>query len=383
MRILFSTITGTGHFNPLVPYAREMLRRGYEVRVAATERMAERVAAAGLDHAVFGSPTKEELDAAFSRVRHLPPDERAPFVSAEIFAGLLPRKSLPALQSLVQDWQPDLIVREAAEYSSAIVSSKTGIPHVRVSVSNGHTFSGTIAPIDRLRQEHGLDPDRGASLRNARAFTSFPASMEPENADGAAVPQFRVAPAVAPVSDSRPDWLMPGDLPRVYMTFGTAMGSSDQAKAIFRAALDAVGRSDVTALMTTGPDMDVEALGAIPSNVTLRTFVPQHEVFPHVVAVLCHGGSGSVLGALAAGLPLVVTPIGADQPENARQVAAVGAGLAVGTPDAAAMADALKAVLVDPSYRAAARAVAAEMAAHPSVAAAVDEMVACTRRVAG
>jgi UDP:flavonoid glycosyltransferase YjiC (YdhE family) len=47
------------------------------------------------------------------------------------------------------------------------------------------------------------------------------------------------------------------------------------------------------------------------------------------LATACHGGSGTTLGALAAGLPLVVVPLFADQPVNARRVAAVGAGLAV------------------------------------------------------
>jgi UDP:flavonoid glycosyltransferase YjiC (YdhE family) len=42
-----------------------------------------------------------------------------------------------------------------------------------------------------------------------------------------------------------------------------------------------------------------------------------------------HGGSGSTLGALAAGVPLAVLPLFADQPQNARRGAEVGAGVAV------------------------------------------------------
>ena len=38
MRVLFTTIAGTGHFNPLVPYAQEMQRRGHEVQVANAQR---------------------------------------------------------------------------------------------------------------------------------------------------------------------------------------------------------------------------------------------------------------------------------------------------------------------------------------------------------
>lgn len=378
MRILFSTIAGTGHFNPLVPYAQEMQRRGHDVQVAAAEEMAAQIQAKGLTHLPVGSPSPEESDAFFGQVSHLPPPERVPHIMGGLFAGLFPRKALPLLQSFAEKWRPNLIVRECAEYGAVILSGLTGIPHVRVSVSNGHTFKGMIEPVDALRKEFGLEPDQGTSLRNARAFSAFPASMELPGGDGATLPQYRVSSGKLKASTNRPDWCS-GDRPCLYLTFGTAMGSSEQAKAMFRAALEAVGGSDVNAMMTTGPTMDVSALGTIPANVKVKDFVPQSEVFPHVDAVLCHGGSGSVLGALSGGLPLVVTPIGADQPENASAVAALGAGIAVTTPDVQAISAALHKVLTDPRYREAARKVAAEIEAQSGIEDAVDEMLSYAR----
>ena len=375
MRVLFTTIAGTGHFNPLVPYAQEMLRRGHEVQVATPEKMAPQIAAAGLTHQLVGGPSEEERNVFFSQLSHLPPPERAPFVSREFFAGLLPRMALPLLREFVDKWRPNLIVREAGEYGAVIAGALSDTPHVRISVSNGHTFANTIEPIDSLRREFGLGPDQGAQLRSARAFSAFPASMEPPNGDGAILPQFRVSTVVAAPSSGKPEWATSDDRHRIYLTFGTVMGSSPEAKRVFRAALDAVSGSEVFALMTTGPSMDVNALGTIPANVTLKEFVPQSEVFPHVEAVLCHGGSGSVVGALSAGLPLVVTPIGADQPDNAEAVEVVGAGIAIHTPDAEGMSVALHKVLTDPIYRVAARKIASEIAAQSGIEAAVDEML--------
>ncbi|MGH3451936.1 MAG: glycosyltransferase [Haloechinothrix sp.] len=40
-------------------------------------------------------------------------------------------------------------------------------------------------------------------------------------------------------------------------------------------------------------------------------------VLPRCDAAVSHGGSGSVMGALAHGLPQVLFPMGADQPQNA------------------------------------------------------------------
>src|SRR5438128_1215203 len=84
---------------------------------------------------------------------------------------------------------------------------------------------------------------------------------------------------------------------------------------------------------------------------------------PRAAAIVCHGGSGTVLGALAAGVPMVVTPLFADQPHNARRVAATGTGLALFPPDlqAETLRAAVSRVLGEPSFRDAAQAMAREI----------------------
>ena len=61
-------------------------------------------------------------------------------------------------------------------------------------------------------------------------------------------------------------------------------------------------------------------------------------------AVVTHGGSGSFLGALRYGVPMVVMPLGADQEANADQVARSGAGLKILTHD---LDDSLRPAVVD------------------------------------
>ena len=107
--------------------------------------------------------------------------------------------------------------------------------------------------------------------------------------------------------------------------------------------------------------------------------MPQADAFAESTLVVCHGGSGTTLGALAAGLPLVVVPLFADQPPNARRVAEVGAGLVVeplregpspampSSIDPAGLRDAIVAGLADPSLSEAAQALASEMRALPPV----------------
>jgi UDP:flavonoid glycosyltransferase YjiC (YdhE family) len=91
---------------------------------------------------------------------------------------------------------------------------------------------------------------------------------------------------------------------------------------------------------------------------------------PRAAAVVGHGGSGSTLTALAAGVPLALLPLFVDGPENARRVAQAGAGIVVG--EAAALAQAVRELLDDAGYVDAARRIADEIRSLPPVSAAVD-----------
>jgi UDP:flavonoid glycosyltransferase YjiC (YdhE family) len=65
---------------------------------------------------------------------------------------------------------------------------------------------------------------------------------------------------------------------------------------------------------------------------TIWTRPCRPRVVAEAAAVVCHGGSGTVLGTLSAGVPLIVVPLFADQADNARRVEAVGAGLVAPVP---------------------------------------------------
>ena len=88
--------------------------------------------------------------------------------------------------------------------------------------------------------------------------------------------------------------------------------------------------------MTLGEAGAPEALGTLPDNVHVERWWPQDQVMPHAQAIVGHGGFGTTMAALVAGVPQVVLPLfSADQFENAAQVAAVRAGVALQVEDAA------------------------------------------------
>jgi UDP:flavonoid glycosyltransferase YjiC (YdhE family) len=131
--------------------------------------------------------------------------------------------------------------------------------------------------------------------------------------------------------------------------------------------------------VTLGPALDPAVLGPTPANVTVVASAPHREVLEHAAAVVTHAGHGTVIKSLAAGVPVVALPMGRDQPDNAARLVAAGAGVAL-KPSAkvAAIRDAVADVLATPSYTAAARRLAAAIAAeaHPDRAVAELEALA-------
>ncbi len=102
---------------------------------------------------------------------------------------------------------------------------------------------------------------------------------------------------------------------------------------------------------------------------------------PLASAVVSHTGSGTMLGALASGLPQVCLPRGADQFANADRVHAVGAGVRL-LPDEVtpeSLRAAVTAVLDVPGYARVATAMRDEIAAMPSAAEVLDDLVGLVR----
>jgi UDP:flavonoid glycosyltransferase YjiC (YdhE family) len=381
VRFLFSSTRGAGHVQPLLPYAKALVAKGHDVLVAGPQDLSGTLQAAGLKHAPFAHPGDEGLAPFWARLRLVPPEQQKALVIGEIFAGANAQAAFPGVLETIRAWQPQLIVRDSAEFAAAVAAEVAGVSHVRVAVHQRAMeeliCSLAAEPIDRLRQTAGLPADAGAALRGEESFTSFPESFEGPPDSKAARPVYRVGPVKeAPTATSSAWEPNAGGLPLIYITFGTVATTVPEAQQIYRTAIEAVADLPVRVLLTTGRGFDLGTLGTVPANVQVEAWVPQAAVLPHTAVMVCHGGSGTVLGGLAAGIPQVVVPLGADQPLNAQSIAAIGAGLTLNKPDAATLRAAIERVFRDSRFRDAARATSHEMSALPSIDVAADALLA-------
>jgi MGT family glycosyltransferase len=187
-----------------------------------------------------------------------------------------------------------------------------------------------------------------------------------------------------------PDWWPNADDPLVYLTLGSVAGSLRLFPDLYRAIVDVLAPLPVRVLLTLGTDADPDRLGPLPANVHAEPWLAQEAILPHAAAVVCHGGYGTMLGALAHGVPVVAMPLFAgDQWRNARRLAEVGAGIELadgprrvfelpGPQLIAALPDAVSRVLGDPGYGAAALRLADAIGELDPIDAAVDVLADAT-----
>lgn len=121
--------------------------------------------------------------------------------------------------------------------------------------------------------------------------------------------------------------------PIIYVSLGTLLNTSAK---FFRKCIRAFQGQPVSVIMSIGNVVKLEQLGEIPDNFFVYPFVPQLEVLQKASLFITHGGMNSVNEALFYGIPMLVIPVGNDQPTVARQIERLHLGKCMKQKDAEA-----------------------------------------------
>lgn len=334
MKVLLTTTPGLGHILPLLPFVRELRARGHELRWVGGHQGLDEIRALGIEVVPAGTPELERQQEVLRRHPELPsvPEEhRQVFAFPKVFA----------------------------ELAAPLIAAAAGIP------SACHGFgqvvpAGAVHAAGEVMALHwraaGLEPDPFAGSYRGLYIDLHPPSLRSEEMD-----------QIPRVQQCRPAEGRPASGATVYVTFGTLFNRRSDA---LRTAVLAAASVAEDVLVTVGRGADPGDLGPVPDHVRVEHFVPQAEVLPTCAAVVCHGGSGTLLAALAHGIPVVCLPQGADQFANAANVGRVGAGVAVSgsAADRSGLSEATAQVLRDPAPRRAAQLLAQEIAGMPGSA---------------
>jgi UDP:flavonoid glycosyltransferase YjiC (YdhE family) len=402
MRVLFAVSAWPGHYYAMVPLGWALQAAGHEVRVACAPSQTEAVTRSGLTPA----PVLEGMDMVFlTRVRYLwdAQAERWPYpwrpihpVTGDEVASLTefditeyyrehPDQTIGAMVRgfdgavrLARAWRPDLVVHDPLGVDGQLAAAAIGVP------AAVHLW-GPVGTHE--------DPEHGLSI-----VPSYPAGTFAKWGVGDLGPdavRYVIDPCPAelapPVAGRRlpvrfvpyngpgelPDWLLAEPKrPRVCVVWGTSITAMSGPRAfLLPEIVEAAAGLDAEVVVTATAEA-LAALGPLPPNVRAVEKLPLHLLLPSCAAVVHHGGAGSVMTALDAGVPQLAVTFAIEQQLNGERIAATGAGahLPAHQADVYSVRAAVGDMLARPGYRQAAERLRSGCRQRPSPARLVAEL---------
>ena len=240
------------------------------------------------------------------------------------------------LEEIIEKWCPEVLVSDEFIWGcTLIMAEKHHLPLAVCSTFGGCMLPGWDAPQFGL----GLGPMRGYAGRFVQKGIESATSLIARTARARANEYRRehgLTPLKGPLranAGRAAAYLARGapqfdyerrDLPDTVHYVGALA-------VLLQAAVNGLGGQPVQVVMTGGncPEARKIAAAALPPNIRFEEWIPEKHLLSHASVVVSVGGAGTILGALAAGVPILVVPQESDQPDNAGRVVRAGAGLSL------------------------------------------------------
>jgi MGT family glycosyltransferase len=408
---LFTLWEGGGTVPPAISLAQGLIQRGHRVTVLGDPTMQAEVHSAG---AAFRSWRSAPHRLSRRREHDLMKDyelgsplQLAAMVRRELLVGPAARFAADVHQALDAD-PADAVVSDCMIFGAQIAAEARKLPlavllpnayflpargvppfglgwqpargplgRLRDRVVNAATtalWNKGLPELNAIRAAHRLPALTGLWQQLDRATRALVLSSAAFDFPGDYPPNVRHVGAVL----DDPCWAEPcalpaGDAPLVLVGFSSTF--QNQAAVLQRIA-DALGRLPVRAILTTGHALEPDEIRSA-SNVKVVATAPHREILRHAALCITHGGHGTLLKALARGVPVICMPMGRDQPDNAARLCASGAGIRLSPrASAARIQRSIEGMLHDPAYRAAAQAMQARLAEDEQAGRALSELEA-------
>jgi hypothetical protein len=189
-------------------------------------------------------------------------------------------------------------------------------------------MASPISAVNDVRGRAGLAPIAGYAGLLAAADLVLVTAPRQLDAAGEVPANVVYAGAFFEGPGEDAGWRAPGgDGPLVVVSVGTAGESAAESELLGR-ILGALGQLPVRGFVTLPEYIDGKTLRC-PGNTVMSGYVRHSAVLPHAGVLITHAGLGSVVAALAYGVPMVCLPLAREQPENAQAVVGLGAGSAL------------------------------------------------------
>lgn len=339
MRVLLTTQPGFSAFNATLTMAAGLRAAGHEVAYTTAPSFTGRITDAGYQAFAVGPDYDLGVPDSIPGIH----EATGHGAGLAVFARLALHGLVEGQEALFRHWRPDLVIRNYIEFGSWIAAERLGIPLATLSPGALDlpamllaTFSGDTLTKE-LPRRYGLPDDPGlARLYGYPYLNAMPADVTP--------PGFPLPPVMfryrdrafdqpAARADGLPEFVAElGERPVVHASVGTVFSATGEGKRLHELVLEALRDEPADVVLSIGPRGDPADYGPQPGNVKIVQHIQAHRTFLDRCDVLVtHGGAGTTLLAIAAGLPACFLPMHADQPILAKRMVDLGAGLIAGS----------------------------------------------------
>ncbi|MFD1831670.1 macrolide family glycosyltransferase [Streptomyces desertarenae] len=342
-----------GHVLPTLAVVRQLVLRGHRVSYAVTAEFGDQVRAVGADPVLYDVSSAGEA-----------PEDLAVGAAQAVEVN---RAAVPQLESAFADDRPDLVLYDVYAWAGPMLAARWGVPAVLLSPSH-LPYDGVLSEMfgvnDLTRMPGFADLERGftaygvpggaraVTLAPPRAIAFLPRAFQRRPETVRAAEAHWVGPALGDRS-FQGSWRAPDSgRPVVYVSLGSQYNHRPE---FYRMCVEAFAGLGVHVVMSVGAEVARVRVGELPEGFEVHAAVPQLDVLAASSVFVTHGGMGSVMEAVALGVPLVVVPQMAEQRVNAERVRALGLGVYLPREEVTgeALRDAVRTVRNNPRVRAA------------------------------
>ncbi|MFV2109915.1 nucleotide disphospho-sugar-binding domain-containing protein [Micromonospora sp. LOL_015] len=334
MRVLFTTWAWPSHLYGMVPLAWACQAAGHDVVVASQPTLQRTIAATGLTGVSVGADRDAEtmvrgylLPAAAERGRSEPVSPRTGRGPRALQMFLAHADAmLDELVEVARQWSPNLIVYEPTAWAGPLAAQVVKVPAVRhlygadLLVRARQLLPELLAPLARRHGSAPVDPTAAptidpwpARLRLPGSRADLPMRHVPFNGPWQSLP---------PNTGSADRSASRASRRRICVSWGHTIARVSPSRFIAGAVAKALA-AHAEVILAVSADQH-ELLGPLPDGVRVLHDVPLRTILPGCDLLVSHGGAGSILTALDAGVPMLLVP---QLPDHAAHAAAVlGAG---------------------------------------------------------
>jgi UDP:flavonoid glycosyltransferase YjiC (YdhE family) len=355
LSVLIATWASGGNLPPLLALARLLRSAGHQVHVLASSATQEPARRDGFEPLVYRSAPQ--------------PDTSVPFEAqaADLLRTLAGVEIALDVREVLEEATPDVVVADCMLPAAVVAAQAASTPVVSLvhflyaparaqMTRTGEGWTTDLEQLNATRTRFGL-PRAGDGLGAWEAVDVLLVTAPRWLDLDIAYPSNVVHAGPLGVRAAAPSR---GGRPLVALSFSTTEMAGQAA--LVRRVCAALEHQRTEAVLTLG-GLSYERL-TVPRNVTVVDSADHDELFARCDVVVTHGGLGTVLRALAHGVPLLLLPLGRDQHINAERVVGLGAGIHLAhdtSPER--IRRALARLIVAPDFREAAVAAAARIAA--------------------